>query len=130
MGFLDGRFMEFVELLPAQQRTEESWYRGTADAVFQNIDILRSHKPEYVLILGGDHIYKMDYSKLLADHVDKSADMTVACIDVPLESASGFGVVSVDGDWRITNFNRKAGASYPYSRSACACACQYGRVCV
>ena len=112
-GFLDGRFMEFVELLPAQQRTEESWYRGTADAVFQNIDILRSHKPEYVLILGGDHIYKMDYSKLLADHVDKSADMTVACIDVPLESASGFGVVSVDGDWRITNFIEKPARPTP-----------------
>lgn len=106
-GFLDGRFKEFIELLPAQQRTEESWYRGTADAVFQNIDILRSHKPEYVLILGGDHIYKMDYSKLLADHVDKGADMTVACVDVPLESAGELGIVSVDGNWRINDFEEK-----------------------
>ncbi|HET7061781.1 MAG TPA: glucose-1-phosphate adenylyltransferase, partial [Nitrosospira sp.] len=106
-GFLDGRFKEFVELLPAQQRTEESWYRGTADAVFQNIDILRSHKPEYVLILGGDHIYKMDYSKLLADHVDKGADMTIACVDVPLESAGELGIVSVDGNWRINDFQEK-----------------------
>ncbi len=106
-GFLDGRFHEFVELLPAQQRIAETWYQGTADAVFQNIDILRCHNPDYVLILGGDHVYKMDYSKLLADHVAKSADMTVACIDVPLESASGFGVMSVDDDWRVTSFAEK-----------------------
>jgi len=106
-GFLDGRFKEFVELLPAQQRTEESWYRGTADAVFQNIDILRGHSPDHVVILGGDHIYKMDYSKLLADHVDKSADMTIACVDVPLEAASEYGVVTVNDDCRITDFTEK-----------------------
>ncbi len=106
-GFLAGRFKEFVELLPAQQRTEESWYRGTADAVFQNIDILRGHSPDHVVILGGDHIYKMDYSKLLADHVDKSADMTIACVDVPLESASEYGVVTVNDDCRITDFTEK-----------------------
>ena len=95
-GFLDGRFHEFVELLPAQQRIEETWYQGTADAVYQNIDILRGHNPEYVLILGGDHVYKMDYSKLLADHVEKSADMTVACVDIPVEEASAFGIMSVE----------------------------------
>ena len=86
-SFLDGRFKEFVELLPAQQRTEESWYLGTADAVFQNLDILRRHNADHVLILGGDHIYKMDYSKLLAEHVGKGADMTVACLEVDLEAA-------------------------------------------
>lgn len=106
-GFLDGRFHEFVELLPAQQRIEETWYQGTADAVYQNIDILHRHNPAYVVILGGDHIYKMDYSKLLADHVAKSADMTVACIDVPVESAGEFGVMSVDHDWRVTSFAEK-----------------------
>ena len=106
-GFLDGRFHEFVELLPAQQRIAETWYQGTADAVFQNIDILRCHNPDHVLILGGDHVYKMDYSKLLADHVSKSADMTVACIDVPLESAAEFGVMSIDNDWRVTSFAEK-----------------------
>src|SRR5687768_13695 len=106
-GFLDGRFQEFIELLPAQQRTEESWYQGTADAVYQNIDILRSHKPDHVLILGGDHVYKMDYAKLLADHIAKSADMTIACIDLPLEEASDFGVMSVTKDGRVTDFNEK-----------------------
>jgi glucose-1-phosphate adenylyltransferase len=106
-GFLDGRFQEFVELMPAQLRTEESWYQGTADAVYQNIDILRGYSPDHVLILGGDHVYKMDYGKLLADHIAKSADITVACIDIPVEEAKGFGVMSVDGDWRVASFAEK-----------------------
>ncbi len=112
-GFLDGRFHEFVELLPAQQRIEETWYQGTADAVYQNIDILRRHNPDYVLILGGDHVYKMDYSKLLAYHVEKSADMTVACIGIPVEEASSFGVMSVDDDLRVTSFDEKPSVASP-----------------
>jgi glucose-1-phosphate adenylyltransferase len=112
-GFLDGRFKEFVELLPAQQRIEETWYQGTADAVYQNIDILRRHDPQYVLILAGDHVYKMDYSKLLADHVEKSADMTVACIDIPAAEASAFGVMSVNDDWRVTSFMEKPAIPTP-----------------
>jgi glucose-1-phosphate adenylyltransferase len=106
-GFLDGRFEEFVELLPAQQRIEETWYQGTADAVYQNIDILRVYNPDHVLILGGDHVYKMDYSKLLAWHVEKSADMTVACVGVPVGEATGFGVMGVDEDWRVISFDEK-----------------------
>ncbi len=106
-SFLDGRFKEFVELLPAQQMTGEVWYQGTADAVFQNIDILRRHNPKFVLILGGDHIYKMDYSKLIQDHVEKSADMTVACLTIPLEETSDFGIMSVNDEWRITSFSEK-----------------------
>jgi glucose-1-phosphate adenylyltransferase len=106
-GFLDGRFQEFVELLPAQQRIEETWYQGTADAVYQNIDILRRHNPEYVLILGGDHVYKLDYRQLLADHVEKSADMTVACVEIPVEESDSFGILSIDQDWRVTNFAEK-----------------------
>ena len=106
-SFLDGRFKEFIELLPAQQRTEETWYQGTADAVFQNLDILRSHNPQYVLILGGDHIYKMDYGRLLADHAETQADLTVACIEVPVSEARAFGVMAVDKDWRIVNFSEK-----------------------
>ena len=107
-SFLDGRFKEFVELLPAQQRTaEETWYQGTADAVFQNVDILQRHDAKYVLILGGDHIYKMDYSKLLADHIQKGADMTVACLEAPLEEASAFGVMGVNDAWRVTSFAEK-----------------------
>lgn len=107
-SFLDGRFKEFVELLPAQQRTiEETWYQGTADAVFQNLDILRRHDAKYVLILGGDHIYKMDYSKLLAEHMEKGADMTVACLEIPLQEASAFGVMGVNDEWQVTSFAEK-----------------------
>lgn len=107
-SFLDGRFKEFIELLPAQQRTdEETWYQGTADAVFQNLDIIREHNPGYVLILGGDHIYKMDYGRILAEHAEKQADLTIACLEVPLKDASAFGVMAVDKDWRITGFTEK-----------------------
>lgn len=110
-GFLRGEFNEFVELLPAQQRVaEESWYKGTADAVYQNLDILRVYKPEYVLILAGDHIYKQDYGEMIAHHVRTEADMTVACIEVPIEEASAFGVMAVDDDGRVVNFVEKPAA--------------------
>lgn len=107
-SFLDGRFKEFVELLPAQQRTaDETWYQGTADAVFQNIDIMQRHDTKYVMILGGDHVYKMNYSKLLAEHIEKGADMTVACLEVPLAEAVAFGVMGVNTAWQVTSFAEK-----------------------
>ncbi|MEQ9547677.1 MAG: glucose-1-phosphate adenylyltransferase [Marinobacter sp.] len=106
-GFLRGELGEFVELLPAQQRIETSWYEGTADAVLQNLDIIRSHAPEYVLILAGDHVYKMDYGTMLAYHVENDADVTVGCIEVPIEEASAFGVMSVNDEFRITEFIEK-----------------------
>ncbi|PSJ18754.1 glucose-1-phosphate adenylyltransferase [Nitrosomonas supralitoralis] len=113
-SFLDGRFKEFVELLPAQQRTvEETWYQGTADAVFQNIDILLRHNAKYVLILGGDHIYKMDYSKLLAEHIEKCADMTVSCLEIPLQEASAFGVLGVNDQRQVTSFAEKPAHPVP-----------------
>ena len=106
-SFLRGEFKEFVELLPAQQRIEDSWYSGTADAVYQNLDIIRTHKPDYVLILAGDHVYKMDYGPMIAQHANSDADMTVGCIDVPLDDAKGFGVLSVDTEGRVTGFDEK-----------------------
>jgi glucose-1-phosphate adenylyltransferase len=106
-GFLRGEFNEFIELFPAQQRIEEHWYKGTADAVFQNIDIIRHYRPEYVLILGGDHVYKMDYGKMLAFHSSQTADMTVACYEEPLAEASAYGVMSADFEGRITAFAEK-----------------------
>ncbi len=113
-GFLRGEFNEFIELLPAQQRTEgENWYKGTADAVFQNLDIIRDHAPDYVLILAGDHVYKMDYGKMLAEHVAKNAGITVACIEVPLEKATGFGVMGVDANGIVTRFQEKPAAPEP-----------------
>ena len=106
-SFLDGRFDEFVELLPAQQRIEPTWYQGTADAAYQNLDILRRHDPEYVLILAGDHVYKMDYGRMLEDHVRTRAQMTIACIDVALGEASSLGVMAVDAERRIVGFQEK-----------------------
>ncbi len=112
-GFLRGEFGEFVELLPAQQRIESSWYAGTADAVYQNLDILRNHNPEYVLVLAGDHIYKMDYGPMIAQHVESQADMTIGCIEVDLQRAREFGVMTVDADDRITDFNEKPDQPQP-----------------
>lgn len=106
-GFLRGEFNEFVEIWPAQQRVAEDWYKGTADAVFQNLDIIRNIGADYVLILAGDHIYKMDYGQMLATHVRNQADMTVACINVPIEDAKAFGVIGVDGADRVIDFKEK-----------------------
>jgi glucose-1-phosphate adenylyltransferase len=106
-GFMRGNLGEFVELLPAQQRLETSWYAGTADAIYQNIDIIRTHNPEFVLILAGDHVYKMDYGTMLAAHVQAEAEITVGCMEVPLEQAKAFGVMAVDDDYRITEFAEK-----------------------
>lgn len=106
-GFLRGEFNEYVNIIPAQQRISEQWYKGTADAVYQNIDLLRENGAEYILILAGDHIYKMDYGKMLATHVRSNADMTVACINVPLEDAKGFGVLAVDDSDRVVEFAEK-----------------------
>ncbi|MDT8387937.1 MAG: glucose-1-phosphate adenylyltransferase [Thiogranum sp.] len=112
-SFLRGEFGEFVELLPAQQRIESSWYSGTADAVYQNLDIIRNHNPEYVLILAGDHIYKMDYGPMIAQHVENGADMTVGCLEVSLDMARSFGVMTVSADGRVTEFNEKPESPKP-----------------
>ena len=107
-SFLRSEFNEFIDLLPAQQRIDESsWYQGTADAVYQNLDILRAHRPEYILILAGDHIYKMDYASLIADHVAQGARCTVACIEVPVAEATAFGVMATDAQRRIVRFDEK-----------------------
>lgn len=107
-GFLRGEFGEFVELLPAQQRIDEtSWYRGTADAVYQNLDIIRTHEPEFVLILAGDHIYKMDYGPMLALHVESKADVTIGSVEVPQERAREFGVLTVTPHNEVIGFSEK-----------------------
>jgi glucose-1-phosphate adenylyltransferase len=99
---------EFLDILPASQRYDEAmWYRGTADAVAQNIDIIDSYRIEYVLILAGDHIYKMDYELMLRQHVDSGADVTIGCLTVPRAEASAFGVMAVDATDRITSFLEK-----------------------
>jgi glucose-1-phosphate adenylyltransferase len=108
-SFLRSEMGEYVDLLPAQQRIhEEQWYRGTADAVYQNLDIIRnSLPPEYVVVLAGDHVYKMDYSIMLADHVASGRGVTVGCIEVPRMEASAFGVMSVNAERAVTGFLEK-----------------------
>jgi glucose-1-phosphate adenylyltransferase len=107
-AFLKTEMNEFVDLMPAQQRSgDESWYRGTADAVLQNRDILESYGADYIVVLAGDHIYKMNYSLMLADHVAKGRNCTVACIAVPRAEASAFGVMAVDEHSMVTEFLEK-----------------------
>ena len=107
-SFFSEEMNEFVDLLPAQQRVHgENWYRGTADAVTQNLDIIRRYNAEYIVILAGDHIYKQDYSHMLIDHVEKGARCTVACLPVPVAEATAFGVMHVDADDKIIDFVEK-----------------------
>lgn len=107
-SFLRNEMNEFVDVLPAQQRVdEEHWYRGTADAIYQNLDILRTYRSDYVVVLAGDHIYKMDYSRMLVDHVLLGAEVTVACIEVPRKEASAFGVMAIGEDRKISAFVEK-----------------------
>jgi glucose-1-phosphate adenylyltransferase len=107
-AFLKSEMNEFVDLLPAQQRVdEESWYRGTADAVYQNQDILAAYRADYVVVLAGDHIYKQNYALMLADHVAMGRECTVGCIEVPRMDATAFGVMHVDEQRRILDFVEK-----------------------
>jgi glucose-1-phosphate adenylyltransferase len=107
-SFLRPELNEFLDLLPAQQRLDEAtWYRGTADAVYQNFDILKAARPEFFVVLAGDHIYKMDYSNMLFEMRARGADCIVGCLEVPLADASGFGVMAVDESMRIVDFVEK-----------------------
>jgi glucose-1-phosphate adenylyltransferase len=112
-SFLSGQFGEFLEVLPAQQRQGEGWYEGTANAIYQNLDIIHYYDPKYIIILAGDHIYKMDYGKMIAAHVSRAADITVGCIPVLLEQASAFGVMAIDGEERIVEFAEKPARPKP-----------------
>jgi glucose-1-phosphate adenylyltransferase len=105
--FLCRELDEFVDLLPPQQRLAEHWYQGTADAVYQNIYSLEKHPCDYTVILSGDHIYKMDYSELLREHIESQADATVGCIPVPLQEGNQFGVMQIDAEHRVVSFREK-----------------------
>src|SRR5688572_6693360 len=107
-GYMRGEFGEFVEVIPAQQKTGSHWYRGTADAVYQNLDFMHSTHPKHVLVLAGDHIYKMDYGPMIAYHVEKGADITVGVVEVPIEDAKEFGVLTVTEWNRVTRFVEKS----------------------
>lgn len=106
-GFLRPEMNEYVELVPAQQRSGSQWYEGTADAVYQNIDIVAAQNPRYVVVLAGDHIYKMDYRPMLQQHVRSQSDMTIACLELPVAEAQEFGVLEIDETQRIVGFEEK-----------------------
>jgi len=112
-GFLRGELGEFVEIVPAQQKHGEWWYRGTADAVFQNFDIIEEHNPELVLVLAGDHIYKMDYGPMVAFHAQRGADVTVGVAKVPIKEATEFGVLTIDEESQIVRFMEKPAKPEP-----------------
>jgi glucose-1-phosphate adenylyltransferase len=118
---------ESVEILPASQRFSDNWYEGTADAVFQNIDIIRDELPKYVMVLSGDHIYRMDYGNLIAQHAESGAKMTVSCMPVPLEEAAGqFGVMSVDENYKIIGFEEKPENPTPLPNDPTKCLASMG----
>jgi glucose-1-phosphate adenylyltransferase len=106
-SYLRGEFGEFVEVVPAQQQTGEHWYRGTSDAVYQNLDLILSHRPKHVLVLAGDHIYKMDYGPMIAYHVEKGADITVGVVVLPARESRSFGVLTATEWNRVTKFSEK-----------------------
>ena len=112
-GYLRGEFNEFVDVVPAQQQIGLKWYQGTADAVFQNLEYIRAHRPKHVLVLAGDHIYKMDYGPMIAYHVEKNADITIGVVEVPLERAKEFGVLSVTEWNRVVKFTEKPAEPEP-----------------
>jgi glucose-1-phosphate adenylyltransferase len=106
-GYLRGELGEFVQLVPAQQQVGEVWYRGTADSIYQNLDIIEAYHPDLVLVLAGDHVYKMDYGPMIAFHVEKDADVTVGVVQVPIANAHQFGVMTVDDNQRVVRFSEK-----------------------
>ena len=118
-GFLEASLGEYVDVVPAQQQLGEGWYSGTANAVFQNLDLLRELHPRHTLILGGDHVYKMDYSVMLAEHAASGAELTVACLEVPLEQAREFGVMAVDAQQRVLAFQEKPDRPTPLPGQPC-----------
>ncbi len=111
--FLRPELDEGIELWPAQQRCGGRWYEGTADAIRQNLDLIEAHAPDYVLVLAGDHVYKMDYRPMLYEHAATRADVTVGCVDVPLEQAGAFGIMQTDERGRVRRFDEKPGNPLP-----------------
>ena len=106
-SYLRGEFGEFIDVIPAQQQVGEHWYRGTADAVFQNLDYIREHRPTHVLVLAGDHVYKRDYGPMVAYHLEKGADITVGVVEVSLDEAREFGVMTVSTENEVLKFSEK-----------------------
>ena len=130
-GFFRAERNEYLDILPAIQRVDETkWYLGTADAVTQNIDIVDSYDIDYIVVLAGDHIYKMDYEMMLRQHVDTGADVTIGCLTVPRMEAMAFGVMHVDAKGRITDFLEKPERPAADPRRSGSCAGLDGDLCL
>src|SRR5438046_1219039 len=112
-GIVSEELGEFVEILPPQKRVSEHWYQGTADAVYQNLYSIMRENPRYLIVLSGDHVYKMDYSRMLRFHQERGAKVTLATIEVPISQADRFGIIAVDGEERVTGFQEKPGNPTP-----------------
>jgi glucose-1-phosphate adenylyltransferase len=125
-GFLSRELKEFVEVLPPQQRIDEHWYKGTADAIYQNIYSIEKEDPHYVLILAGDHIYKMDYGDMIRAHIEQETDMTIGCIPVPARDSSSFGLMQVDAQDRVLRFLEKPKDPVPMPDDANHCLASMG----
>lgn len=124
--FLCRELDEFIDVLPPQQRIDEHWYQGTADAVYQNIYTIEKSQPDYVLILSGDHIYKMDYTEIIRDHIDSKADVTVGCIPVELKLGDQFGVMQIDKTNRVVQFREKPSDPDPMPDDKTRCLASMG----
>lgn len=124
--FLNRELDEFIDILPPQQRIDEQWYQGTADAVYQNIYTMEKSRPEHVLILSGDHIYKMDYAEMIREHVLSNADVTIACIPVSLAEGRQFGVMQADDRQRIVSFQEKPDDPQPLPDDPSRCLASMG----
>jgi len=125
-GFLSRELREFIEVLPPQQRIDEHWYKGTADAIYQNIYSIEKEDPRFVLILAGDHIYKMDYSDMIRTHIEREADLTIGCIPVPLRDGSSFGVMHVDAQDHVVRFLEKPKEPVPMPDDSNHCLASMG----
>ncbi|MEZ6057448.1 MAG: glucose-1-phosphate adenylyltransferase [Planctomycetaceae bacterium] len=124
--FLSPELGEFIDVLPPQQRLDEHWYQGTADAIYQNIFTIEQVPCEHIIVLSGDHIYKMDYSELVRDHVESEADATISCIPVPLEEGKRFGVMGIDQESWVTRFEEKPESPFPLPNDSTQCLASMG----
>jgi glucose-1-phosphate adenylyltransferase len=125
-SFLSRELDEYIEVLPPQQRIDEHWYKGTADAIYQNIYSIEKADPRYVLILAGDHIYKMDYGEMIRTHLQQEADLTIGCIPVPLKEGSNFGIMHVDNQGKVLRFQEKPREPPPMPDDPNACLASMG----
>jgi glucose-1-phosphate adenylyltransferase len=125
-NFLSRSVEEYIEVLPPQQRIDENWYKGTADAIYQNIYTIEQAEPAHILILAGDHIYKMDYGGMIRAHLDQKADLTIGCIPVPVADGSRFGIMDVDAEGRVVGFLEKPASPPPMPGSPGQCLASMG----